>query len=376
MSAAAQAAERRVREYESLGIHRTGWDADDRAADWLIAELGAAGIDAQEQRFRAPRWHWRQAEVQIGGQVIAGEPMSDGGMTGPAGVSGRIGRDIALWERGAADPERMAAGVYEELTCLEADGARAVVLVMGDEHGNPVLRNAERPWAPISLPVLQVAPRAAADLNWEGGARVVIDGERVETQARNVVAEIPGSDPAAAPVTLMTPKSGWFSCAAERGGGIAVLLAAAERIAAGGRPRRTLRLVASSGHELHHLGLEAYIDSLGEAARGVHAWLHLGASIGARRGAPRFAASDDALMRIAQSALDEAGIVREPFPVGRAGFGEARNIAEIGGRFISFLGGHPYFHSPMDTFDHAVDLDLLTRHIHAVSRITAELLNA
>ncbi len=369
-----EAAERRIRAYEAMGWHRTGWEADDRAADWLIAELQAAGVDAREQRFRAPRWRWNHPELQSGPWSIPGEPISGGAMTGPDGVSGAIGDEIVIWERGADDAARMAAGVYDELAKLAAAGARAVVLVMGDEHGEPVLRNAERPWNPIELPVLQIAPRDMVDFEPGTEAIVRIEGSREEVQARNVVAEIPGADPDAAPVTLMTPKSGWFTCAAERGGGIAVWLGVAERIAAGEQPRRTLRLVASSGHELHHLGLEAYIESLGDATSEVSAWIHLGAAIGARRGSPRFAASDDELMEVAGSALDAAGIVREPFPVGRSGYGEARNVAEIGGRFISMLGGHPYFHSPMDLFDNAVDLELLTRHIDAVEAITRRLL--
>ena len=93
---------------------------------------------------------------------------------------------------------------------------------------------------------------------------------------------------------------------------------------AGERPRRGLRLVASSGHELHHLGLEAYLESLGDGVTEVAAWVHLGASIGAKRGTARLAASDAELMGLAQSALAAAGIEREALAVGRSGYGEAR----------------------------------------------------
>lgn len=381
-------AERRIRAYEAMGWHRTGWEADDQAADWLIEELRAAGIEAEEQRFTAPRWHWSgNVELRIGPWSIPGEPLSDGGLTPLDGIAGGVGfvdsadlggydgSSIAVWRRGPEDRDRMAAGVYDDLARLEAAGVRVVVLIMGDEHGSPVLRNAERPWDPIGLPVLQVAPEnAEVGVDWSEEATVVVEGRREEVEARNVIGEIPGTDSDAAPVALITPKSGWFTCAAERGGGIAVWLAVAERIAGGERPRRTLRLVASSGHELHHLGLEAYLQSLGSAASEVSAWLHLGASIGARRGTPAVAASDDQLMAIARSALEDNGIERAPFPVGTSGYGEARNIAEIGGRYISLLGGHPYFHSPNDTYANAVDPDLLQRHTEAVEGMARELL--
>ena len=391
---AGAAAERRIRAYETMGWHRTGWKADHEAADWLIDELRAAGIDARDQRFSAPRWHWSgNVELRIGPWSIPREPLSDGGLTPPDGVAGRVGSvesadlagydgsPIALWRRGPDDRDRMAAGVYDDLARLEAAGARAVVLIMGDEHGNPVLRNAERPWDPIDLPVLQVAPehvapeRAELGVDWSEEATVVITGRREEVQARNVVAEIPGTDPNAASVALITPKSGWFTCAAERGGGLAVWLAVAQRIAAGQSPRRTLRLVASSGHELHHLGLEAYLQSLGPTVSEVSAWLHLGASIGAKRGTPAVAASDDQLMALARSALEADNLERAPFPVGTSGYGEARNIAEINGRYISLLGGHPYFHSPNDTYNNAVDPDNLARHTAAVEAIARKLLS-
>ncbi len=381
MSAAADA-ERRIRAFEEMGWHRTGWEADNQAADWLIAELQTAGIEARAQPFRAPRWHWNKAEVRVAGHRIIGEPMSDGGPAPGMGVVAPLLREprhntmsIIVWQPTIDDPRRLGPEIYDHLDHLEAQGAQGVVLLMDDEDGYGILRNAERPWDPIRLPVLQIAPKEAGPLLDNEGetAGLVITGRREEVQALNVLAEIPGADLNAAPVTLMTPKSGWFTCAAERGGGIAVWLAVAERIAAQ-RPRRTLQLVASSGHELHHLGLDAYLESLGDAASKVSAWIHLGAAIGAKRGTPSLAASDDELMTIAQSALSASGIERDPFPVGRSGYGEARNIAEIGGRYISLLGGHPYFHSPQDTFDNAVDLNLLTRHINAVETMTRELL--
>ena len=383
-SSTAGEVERRIRAYEAMGWHRTGWEGDDAAADWLIAELGAAGVEAREQSFRAPRWRWERAEVHVtGGGTVFGEPLSDGGLTPPEGVSGRVGfvgdgeydgSPIALWRRGPDDTDRLAVGIYDDLAALQAAGARAVVLVMGDEHGNAVLRNAERPWEPIDLPVLQVAPADAGSLAEGAIGELVIEGRREVVEARNVVGEIAGVDSEAAPAALITPKSGWFTCAAERGGGIAVWLAAAERIARGERPRRGLRLVASSGHELHHLGLEAYLESLGEGVTEVAAWVHLGASIGAKRGAARLAASDAELMGLAQAALAAAGIEREAFAVGRSGYGEARNIAEAGGRYVSLLGGHPYFHSPMDVFERAVDVDLVVRHVDAVESVVRGLL--
>ncbi len=376
-------AERRIRAYEALGDHRSGRAADNAATDWLIAELAALGVTAEPQQWTFPQVDWSEASIAAGGAVVEGVPLFDGALRG---ASGLLGSEIAVAQLPAGDQTTFNPAMYPYLDSLAESGARAVVLVMGDPDGGPVLRNAERPLEPIALPVLQVAPNDAPPLleALEQGlpAELRIQGARHPATADNVIAALPGrdpdaapnADPAAAPVVLMTPKSGWYACAAERGGGIAVWLEVAGRLAA--RPgRRPLQLVASSGHELHHLGLDHYLNQLGPDADRVHAWMHLGASIGARNGSPRYAASDATLHALATDALNAQAIEREPFPVGATGYGEARNIGELGGRFVSLLGGHPYFHSPSDTYDRCVDPDLLQRHSNAVEQIVRALLD-
>ena len=383
----AREAERRIRAYERLGIHRTGWGADDAAADWLVEELAAIGVAGRVEEFEFPQLHIRRAELRLGGRAVPGVPLYDAGITGREGVSAPLadapdgalpaggGPVIAVWEVPQSDARRLTPAVYETLEALASAGAVGVVMVMGDEHGEPVLRNAERPDDPLALPVLQVAPKDVGE-GLRGEGTLVIDAERRPGAARNVAAEIAGSESSLAPVVLMTPKSGWYTCAAERGGGLAVWLAVAE--AAAKQPgQRTLKLIASSGHELHHYGLDAWLDGpTGVPARDAHVWIHLGASIGSKRGEGRVGAVDEELMALAKQALAEHGIEREPMAVGFSGYGEARNIAERGGRYISLLGGHPYFHSPNDVFEKAVDAEALVAHAVAWRSLTAELVQS
>ena len=373
-------AERRIRAYEELGIHRTGREADDLTTPWMMEELRLLGVDADWQTWRFPRVEIHEAAIRFGGWDIPAVPIYDGAFTDHDGLTGVLRRDngpgIVVWEFAHDDQERMAPGIYSSFELARQDGADGIILVMGDPDGEIVLRNAERPLDPIELPVLQVAPNHAGPILDAIGseATMIVDGGRLDAPAHNVIGSIPGADPHAAPVVLMTPKSGWYTCAAERGGGIAVWLEVAGRIAAHSG-RRTLNLVASSGHELHHLGLDHYIRELGDAAHDVHAWMHLGASIGSRNGQSSYAASDDELFNLATDALNAQGIERQPFPVGSAGFGEARNIGEINGRFVSILGGHPYFHSPQDTYDRCIDPNSLAQHTKAVEQIVRRMLD-
>lgn len=373
------AAERRIRAYEEMGIHRTGRTADNHTTFWMTEELFKLGVDADWQTWRFPRVEIHDASIRFGGWDIPAVPTYDCSFTDHRGVTGVLRRDngpgIVVWEFAHDDQDRMAAGIYSSFELARQDGVDGIILVMGDPDGYPVLRNAERPLDPIDLPVLQVAPVDAGPILDALGseATMIVDGGRVDAPADNVTASIPGTDPDAAPVVLMTPKSGWYTCAAERGGGIAIWLEVAGRVAAN-PGRRTLNLVASSGHELHHLGLDHYISELGAAAHDVHMWMHLGASIGSKNGQPRFAASDDELFNVTADALQQQGLEREPFPVGNSGFGEARNIGEIGGRFASFLGGHPYFHSPQDTYDRCIDPESLAKHTDAAEQIVRHML--
>ena len=259
------APERRIRSYEEMGDHRTGRDADNAATAWMVDELASVGVHAEPQEWTFPQVDWDDASVRINGTSVPGVPLFDGALTSVSGNLAEPGSSgIVVSAIAHGDGTQFSQAMYRHLTELREGGAAAVVLVMGDPDGNHAIRNAERPLDPLDLAVLQVAPNDAAPL-LEGAAnaqaaQLSIEGWRKTKTAANVVATVPGTDPAAAPVTLMTPKSGWFTCAAERGGGIAIWMEVAGRVAA--EPgRRSLNIVASSGHELHHLGLEHYIRS-------------------------------------------------------------------------------------------------------------------
>ena len=139
----------------------------------------------------------------------------------------------------------------------------------------------------------------------------------------------------------------------------------------------SIHISATGGHELGHQGLLHHLRDIPKGTESrmqypASTWLHLGASIGAKhtdimRGpqaeensaiGPRFSASSNLLHELGEDALNQSGIRPEyylPELVGTPGNGEARDIESRGGDFISFRGGHHYFHSPQDTVDVAVD---------------------
>ena len=376
--------ESRIRSFESFGIHRTGWPGDDQTSSWLAAELEAAGVAASVERFTFPRIEHRAATLRWPDGETTGVPLYDAGATPRGGFDGALAApdDDDLFGRivvaSTSDEGFAGPAIYERLDALQAAGVLAVALVSGDEDGEVVLRNAERIDRPHTLPVLQVARNATQTLISAvfigAEATIEIDAERLDSTATNVVATLPGQDPDAAPVGVITPKSGWFGCAAERGGGLVIWLALAEAFS--NTPhRRPLQFVASSGHEIDHYGLRAYLRTRPTIAADAVAWLHLGASIGAQRPLPRMAASDQQLHDLAVAAFEAAGSdERESLPLGTPGGGEAREIDAAGGRYLSLLGGHPLFHSPNDTTDRAVDAQSVARHAHAAMQIVEGML--
>ena len=160
----------------------------------------------------------------------------------------------------------------------------------------------------------------------------------------------------------MTPRSGWWQCASERGGGIAAWLEILRALAAGEPARETI-FVASTGHELGHVGLLHFLETHVGLVNGAHAWIHLGANFAACvEGAPRLQTSEGELETLALDALAKHG--EEPATRAAPGTrpaGEAENVFDGGGRYVSLLGANGRFHHTDDRWPDAVDLERTER---------------
>jgi len=303
-------------------------------------------------------------EVSDGDHRIDGLPLFDGPGTPAAGISGAagpLGSDAAigvtLFGPTLAHPGSRA------LAATRRDGHhRAIVAIAAGEDVLPGLavQNAEAFGAPYGPPVLQV-PTAAAP--WlltagEGGAELTVQAELGEeaTEACNVGCRIEGSVSTLAPLVVMTPKSAWWRCTAERVGGICVWLELIRHFASRS-PERTVIFTANTGHELGHVGLDHFLTQHPELLSTAHAWIHLGANFASRSPSVRYQASSETLMASGLAALRRAGITGiDVTPVGERPLGEARNVHDGGGSYVSILGANPWFHQPADRWPDSVDL--------------------
>jgi len=241
--------------------------------------------------------------------------------------------------------------------------------------------NAEDWQAPFGPPVLQAASEhhgALARAAAEGReARLVAHMTREATHAYNVSVPVPGRDPALAPVIVMTPRSGWWTCTSERGGGLAVWFELLHLLAEH-PPQRPVLFTANTGHELGHVGMRRFMEAHRQLVAGARAWLHLGANFAASLYPQvRLQCSDDALAQLAGDALARHDAAPDAeTPVGERPFGEARDVHAGGGRYVSLVGRNGAFHHPDDRWPDMVDLGRTVRIVRAFREILIELARA
>ncbi len=368
-----------IQDYDAQGIHRTGTASDETSGAWLVEQVRAAGAIASQERFHLSRVDVRACTVGGGGKSIEGLPLFDGGFTRPEGISGRLGGADSSAEIALVDLDGPAiSSEGRSLDALRRGGRHhAVVGITGGAQPGLTPMNAGQFAQPFGLPVVQVASTEADWLHGlvSRGERVTVVAHVVRTAATagNVTATVRGTTADLPPVVVMTPRSGWWHCASERGGGLACWLETI-RAAAAARPSRTIEFVASSGHELGHLGLDAFIAERRALVKGAAAWIHLGANIGAAGGRMRLQASDDQMAERASAALARAATsVADRVPRGTVPAGEARNIHVGGGRYASLLGSGPYFHSLADRWPVSVDVPAIGRYAAAVADLALSL---
>jgi len=351
-----------IQAYSAQGIHRTGTEVDEISGDWLMRSITDLGQVPEAERFNFDRVVVKEAGVSLGKHRIEGVPLYDCSYTGPDGIEGSIGQlgsdsMIGLTVMEAGHPDRLR----DYMDARRQERHKAIILVtdlqLPADGAAPL--NAENFDSPFGPPVLQVPNENLAMLQRaaeEGQpVKLVVDCEYQQAEAVNVVCEIQGKDPTLAPLIVMTPRSGWWACASERGGGIAVFLEMLRYFGLN-TPQRSIVFTANTGHELGHTGLDHFLKTRAHLLQEAHCWIHLGAN---------FAASISPMVRLQFSNADLrtqfmaiAGALRPgaETKVGERPLGEARNVFDGKGDFVSILGGNGLFHHPADLYPEAVDL--------------------
>ncbi|HYA16279.1 MAG TPA: hypothetical protein VEF06_02375 [Bryobacteraceae bacterium] len=345
-----------IREFESQGDHRTGTAVDNASGDWLFDQVKRIGLDPIREPWSINRVDPLGSGITIGTRYLEGLPLFDCAWTDPKGITGRLGAlgSDAPIGVGEAAPNNADSGPIGE--ARRSSKHKAIVLVTKGQRPGLCPNNADDFLRPFGPPVLQVSSDYQQFLKDGAEATLVAPTSRTQTTAFNVTAKISGASPALPALIVMTPRSGWWTCASERGGGIVCWLELMRNLR-DSRPARDILFVASSGHEVGYLGIEAFVARRPGIVKQAHAWIHFGANVGAAQSPGNTVqASDDDMEKLEAGSMTEAGLtVDRRVPRGRVPGGEAGVVHKGGGRYLSIIGASALFHNQLDRGPEAID---------------------
>jgi hypothetical protein len=349
-----------VERYASFGLHRFGTDADRRTTDWIAKELASAGFETGFQTFSAGKQYFStSASMRAGGSTLPVLPLwwppeDRSALQLKAAIAPETATDAAgkiVWIRMPFDGGAYLSDAQRNAVRAAASGSPLAIVATIDapseeEYAYNVAQS-DPPW-PVPVVVVGSKHSAALQAAQQSGqtVEIVVDGRyQSNVTGRNVVGRLHRG--ASSTIVVSTPTTGWFTCACERGPGIAVFLALA-RVAAASKAQVNYVFVATAGHEIGHGGMEAFLHRDAPKPPQTRAWIHLGASLACLEWPRRFLLHS---AQGAQAAAAFADIEMNRVQVGQqAPPGELREVHAAGyATYLGMAGTHRFFHSPSDT---------------------------
>jgi hypothetical protein len=384
----------------AMGGKASGGPGDRDSGAWMESRLRLFGYRTRRQAFEAPTGRLTAVRLTVGDVSLEGSAQAPVRVTGPVGVRAPLALAREDAPGGAllvADlPARRWSSVRQaEIAALAESvrrtGAAGLILVTNGPTGEAIALNAPAGAPPFGLPALVLAPKDAGPVlaaAREGQtAQLVIDGRTGRRRAFNLIGRIDRG--AGRTVVLSTPRSGWFTCAGERGPGIALWMALLPWMAKT-LTRHDIVVVTASGHEYENLGAEAFLHREAPDPKRTDLWVHLGAGIAARdwKETPQGLAPLDrpdparVLMGSAhlveilkESFAGEAGL-DAPLPAGPAAAGELAEILKASyPAAFGVFGSHRFHHTALDDarcLDPALVERLLPRFQAAILKALGE----
>ena len=387
-----------LRRYIAFGNKQSGGVGDDACGTWLESELVQAGFETERQYFQAPWFEAERAELSSGDArarlwpqpIVRTTP--PGGLTAPIvrvdeqGLAARpVDGAIALVDLPHARWSSMFwPGVATPVTAAFDAGAAACVIVTNGPSGRVIALNTDgrEPLYPGPMALLapqDAAPFLAAAMNGHN-ATLVLDGQGGRRRAFNLVGRLDRGR--GRWLVVSTPRSGWFTCAGERGGGIAAWLHIA-RWAARAAPDHDLAFVCNSGHEYQYLGAEELLHTVAPRPEETAFWLHLGANlaardwhdgVGERRPLPgtdsqRYLVVSPPLLPAARTLFAGLPGLEAPYYSDTLSAGELTNVIEAGYAPVAGVFGVHRFHHVVEDDERCVSADDVAATTRAFRRL-------
>ena len=386
-----------------VGPRPAGTPQEARARAWAVAKLKALGFsNVRAEPYTMPVWVRGQDEARILSpfpQNLVLAALGNSGSTSDKGIEGEIiyfpsidaleaasaaslkGK-IAFVDHGmGATQDGSSYGYYgaarrQGPSIASKKGAIAILIrSIGTDH-HRVPHTGVQMWADGATPI----PAAALSVpDAEQLVRVVKRGQPVKVHltltskmlkdqpSGNVVAEIPGSDPAAGVVVAACHLDSWDqgTGATDDATGCGIAAASALQVAKAGQPRRTIRVLMAGAEEVGGDGARAYFKAHGTERHALAMESDFGADRVWRVDFKLPQGHDDLAKRIAM-ALAPLGI-----GAGRQEAGGGADIAPLVKAGVPVIDlqqdGTRYFdlhHTPDDTLD-KVDVAQLRQNVAA-----------
>jgi hypothetical protein len=397
-----------------IGPRLAGTEAEARARAWSVKKLAALGFsNVRNEPFQMKTWV-RGVETL---EVLAPFPqplrltaLGNSGATPAAGLNAEIAYFPNLAALQAA-PDGSLKGkiafVSHSMTRTQdgsqygafgavrrsgpataaRKGAAAILIrsVGTDYHRNPHAGGTGFPEGVTPIPAAALSLPDAEQLE-----RILKRGQPVNvkltltpkqvgmTESGNVIAEVPGSDPAAGMVVVACHLDSWDlgTGAFDDGAGCGIVTAAAKRIMDAGKPRRTIRILWAGAEEVGVFGGRAYFDAHKGEKHALAAESDFGAD--------RVWRVDFKLPETAKPVGDRVAAALAPLGISR-GRDAASGGADVGALIASGVAGIDlqqdgtrYFdlhHTPDDTLD-KIDPEQLRQNVAAWTAMLAVVANA
>lgn len=386
-----------------VGPRPAGTPQEARARDWAVAKLKALGFsNVRAEPYTMPVWLRGRDEARILSpfpQNLVLAALGNSGSTSDKGIEGDIvyfpsidaleaaaaaslkGK-IAFVDHGmGATQDGSSYGYYgaarrQGPSIASKKGAIAILIrSIGTDH-HRVPHTGVQMWADGATPI----PAAALSVpDAEQLVRIVKRGQPVKVHltltsrmlkdqpSGNVIAEIPGSDPAAGVVVAACHLDSWDqgTGAIDDATGCGIAAASALQVAKAGQPRRTIRVLMAGAEEVGGDGARAYFKAHGAEPHALAMESDFGADRVWRVDFKLPQGHDDLAKRIAV-ALAPLGV-----GTGRQEAGGGADIAPLVKAGVPVIDlqqdGTRYFdlhHTPDDTLD-KVDLEQLRQNVAA-----------
>jgi len=380
-----------------IGPRQAATEAEAAARQWAVKRLTEMGFqNVREEPFMMPTWVRGAEEASLIGpfqpQKLHITALGTSASTGAKGLEGDVvylanydalvaapdnlvkGKIVFIDHQMKATQDGSGYGLYGRARFTGANvaakkGAIAVVIrsIGTDSHRNPHTGGTNFEAGVKSIPAGALSNPDADQLarQWKrvsaGQATsplrmklLLTPRDLGQQRSGNVIAEVPGSDPAASPVIVACHLDSWDlgTGAIDDAAGCGIITAAAKHVMTAGQPRRTIRVLWAGAEEVGVFGGKAYFDAHGKEKHAV--------ALESDFGADRVWRVDFKLPDSAKALSDRIAAAVAPFGVVR-GKQPANGGADIGALVAAGVpaidlaqDGTRYFdlhHTPDDTLD-------------------------